>query len=206
MYSGTGLKHFLDILIKITLSGAKIVLLDEPELGLHPDLQRRFMDYLNQLAETKDLQIFIGTHSQVILNYADSINFYRVINNNGTREIKPVDKEAIHTVLSDLGLRPSDLFNQDICLMVEGASEIIFYEHVIRELYKNDFDNVAIGIIQYGGGAAEGIVSGTIDVSNIVPSQKYLLWTRDRDAKPTDMPSTASTRFKNKIERVGYTC
>jgi len=206
LYSGTGLKHFLDILLKITLSGASIVLLDEPELGLHPDLQRRFMDYLNTIATRKDLQIFIGTHSQVILNYVDSINFYRVLNYNGNREILPVEKEAIHTVLSDLGLRPSDFFNQDICLLVEGASEIIFYEHIIRNLYQNEFEKIAIGIIQYGGGAAEGIINGTIDISNIVPSQKYLLWTRDRDSKPTEIPSNISTRFKNKIESTGYTC
>lgn len=206
LYSGTGLKHFLDILIKITLSGATIVLLDEPELGLHPDLQRRFIDYLHQLAEQKGIQIFIGSHSQVILNYAESIKFYRVLNNAGDRKILPVDKEAVHTVLSDLGIRPSDLFNQDICLLIEGASEVVYFEHVIRTLYKDDFEKVAIGIIQYGGGAAEGIVSGSIDVSNIIPSQKYLLWLRDRDAKPVENPSQASTKFKNKITQNGYEC
>ncbi|MBR08652.1 MAG: hypothetical protein CMP48_13365 [Rickettsiales bacterium] len=206
LYSGTGLKHFLDILIKITLSGATVVLLDEPELGLHPDLQRRFIEYLHKLSVEKDIQIFIGSHSQVILNYAESIKFYRVLNNKGSREILPVDKEAVHTVLSDLGIRPSDLFNQDICLMVEGASEIVFFEHVIRTLYKSEFEKVAIGIIQYGGGAAEGIISGSIDVSNIVPSQKYLYWLRDRDARPIDAPSNPSTRFKNKIQQHGFDC
>lgn len=206
LYSGTGLKHFLDILIKITLSGAKIVLLDEPELGLHPDLQRRFINYLHQLSVDKEIQFFIGSHSQVILNYAESIKFYRVINNAGERKVLPVDKEAVHTVLSDLGIRPSDLFNQDICLLVEGATEIVFFEHVIRNLYKADFENVAIGIIQYGGGAAEGIISGAIDVSNIVPAQKYLLWLRDRDTRPDDIPSLQSTKFKNKINQYGYEC
>jgi len=206
IYSGTGLKHFLDILIKITLSGAKIVLLDEPELGLHPDLQRRFIEYLHELATSKGIQFFIGSHSQVILNYAESIKFYRVLNNSGKREILSVDKEAVHTVLSDLGIRPSDLFNQDICLLVEGASEIVFFEHLIRTLYKSDFEKLAVGIIQYGGGAAEGIVSGAIDISNIVPSQKYLFWLRDRDAKPIDLPSSPSTKFKNKIIEDGYVC
>jgi predicted ATPase len=206
LYSGTGLKHFLDILVKITLSGANIVMLDEPELGLHPDLQRRFIEYLQQLSVSKGLQIFIGSHSQVILNYAESIKFYRVINNIGNREIIPVEKEAVHTVLSDLGIRPSDIFNQDICLLVEGASEIIFFEHIIRRLYKDDFEKISVGIIQYGGDAAAGIISGTIDISNIVSSQEYLLWMRDRDARPVDVPSSASTRFKNAIQENGYDC
>lgn len=206
LYSGTGLKHFLDILIKITLSGAKIVLLDEPELGLHPDLQRRFIEYLHQLADSKGIQVFVGSHSQVFLNYADTIKFFRVLNNSGTREVLPVDKEAVHTVLSDLGIRPSDLFNQDICLLVEGASDVIFFEHIIRGIYKNDFEKIAIGIVQYGGGAAEGIISGAIDITNIVPSQKYLFWIRDRDARPTENPSINATQLKNKIEQSGYPC
>lgn len=206
LYSGTGLKHFLDILIKITLSRANIVLLDEPELGLHPDLQRQFLDYLHKLSEEKNIQIFIGSHSQVILNYANSINFYKVSNNKGNRQIFPVEEEAVHTVLSDLGIRPSDLFNQDICLLVEGASEVVFYEHIIRNLYSQEFDRIAIGVIQYGGSAAEGIISGTIDISNIVPAQKYLLWTRDRDSMPTEEPSSASKKFKNKINENGYEC
>ena len=56
-----------------------------------------------------------------------------------------------------MGIRPSDVFNQDICLLVEGATEIIFFEHVIRNLYQDEFKNLAVGIIQYAGGAAEGI-------------------------------------------------
>lgn len=206
LYSGTGLKHFLDILIKITLSGATVVLLDEPELGLHPDLQRRFMQYLNDLSTKKNIQLFIATHSQVILNYADSIKFFRIINNSGARTVIPVETDAIHTVLGDLGIKPSDIFNQDICLLVEGASEIIFFEHIIRNLYKQELENIAIAIIQYNGSSADGIIAGTIDISNIVSAQKYLLWTRDRDNQPKDIPSTKSTNFKKIIEQRGYRC
>ncbi len=206
LYSGTGLKHFLDILVKVTLSGASIVLLDEPELGLHPDLQRRFFEYLQRLAEEKDLQIFLGTHSQVILNYTEFINFFRIKNDSGNRTINHVASEAIQTVLSDLGIRPSDVFNQDICLMVEGASEIIFFEHVIRELYSDEFEKIGFGIIQYGGGAADGIIKGSISVSNIVPAQSYIYWIRDRDAQPDANPSTSSNQFKRKIEEDGYEC
>jgi len=206
LYSGTGLKHFLDILVKTTLSKPDIVLLDEPELGLHPDLQRRFFEYLHDLAIKEKIQIFLGTHSQVILNYAETINFYRIINKSGRREILPVAKEAIHTVLSDLGIRPSDLFNQDICLLVEGQTDVIYWENIIRRIYKSEFEKIAIGIIQYGGASADGIIGDKINVSNIVPVQKYVYWLRDRDSKPTEIPSTNSTRFLNKLVSLGFEC
>lgn len=203
LYSGTGLKHFLDVLIKATLSGAKILLLDEPEMGLHPDLQRRFMEYLVELAIQKDLQIFIATHSPVLLNYTADIQCYRVINSNGTRAINKVPTEANHLLLSDLGIRPSDIFNYDICLMVEGQAEVIFFEHILRVLYKEDFYGVAVTVIQYGGDAAAAISNGTLQIRNITAAQKYTFWLRDRDAMPTEEPSTNSTKFQNSLEKAG---
>lgn len=206
LYSGSGLKHFIDILLKTTVSGANIVLLDEPEMGLHPDLQRRFIGYLRRMAEEKQIQIFMATHSQVLLNYADTLSYYRVTNSKGRRSVISVPNEAIHTLLSDMGLRPSDVFNQDICLLVEGASEVVYFEHILHELYADDFAKIAVGVIQYGGSAADGIISGDISTANIVPAQKYTFWIRDRDSKPDELPSTDSNKFKNALERHGLKC
>lgn len=203
LYSGTGLRHFLDVLLKTTVSGANVVLLDEPELGLHPDLQRRFVEYLARLAHDKEIQFFLATHSQVLLNYADSIVYYRIVNTRGARQLLRVERNAIETLLSDLGLRPSDVLNQDICILVEGASDVVFFEHIIRVLYKDEFQNVAVAILQYGGSAAEGIISGAIDVANIVPAQRFTFWIRDRDAAPVDPPNTNSIKFLNALQREG---
>jgi len=206
LYSGSGLKHFIDILLKATISNAKIILLDEPEMGLHPDLQRQFIDYLKKLAFEKNMQIFIATHSPVLLNYADSIQYFRVINNKGARKVLKIPNDAVHTLWSDVGIRPSDIFNQDICLLVEGASEIVFFEHIIRTLYEKEFANIGVGILQYGGSAADGIINGHIDVSNIVAAQKYTYWLRDRDAPGGDIPSTSSTKFKNALYKQNIEC
>lgn len=203
LYSGTGLKHFLDVLLKTTVSGAKVVLLDEPELGLHPDLQRRFVEYLTRLAKEQQIQFFLATHSQVLLNYADSMVYYRITNTKGSRSLVRVDKEAVDTLLADLGLRPSDVLNQDICLLVEGATDVVFFEHVLRTLYAAEFQRLAIAVLQYAGAAADGIVSGAIDVSNIVPAQKHTYWIRDRDASPSEIPSSSSTKFLNALNKKG---
>lgn len=206
LYSGTGLKHFLDVLLKTTVSGATVVLLDEPELGLHPDLQRRFVEYLTRLAQDKQIQFFLATHSQVLLNYANSITYFRIINTKGTRELLSVKGDAVDTLLSDLGLRPSDVLNQDMCLLVEGATDVIFFEHIVRVLYKDEFQRIAIGVLQYGGGAAEGIVSGSISVANIVPAQKYTYWIRDRDSPSGTNPSANATKFHNALNSEGLEC
>ena len=206
LYSGSGLKHFIDVLVKTVVSGANIILLDEPEMGLHPDLQRRFITYLRQLTEDKGLQVFMATHSPILLSYADVLTYYRVVNHQGCRQVIPVSDDAIHTLLSDMGIRPSDVFNQDICLLVEGPSDVVFFEHLIRTLYMDEFEKIGLAVLQYGGSSADGIVSGSINVSNIVPAQNYIYWVRDRDAPPGQQPASNSTRFKHALESQGHRC
>ncbi|MFW2572442.1 hypothetical protein, partial [Legionella sp. 29fVS95] len=131
------------------------------------------------------------------------IKCYRVINSKGSREIKAVPLDANQLLLSDLGIRPSDIFNYDICLMVEGQSEIIFFEHILRVLYKDEFKGVAVTVIQYGGDAAAAIQHGTIEIKNITAAQKYTFWLRDRDAMPDKEPSTNTTKFTNSLIKAG---
>ncbi|MBE3129046.1 MAG: AAA family ATPase [Actinobacteria bacterium] len=201
IYSGTGLLHFLEVLLKIIVSKANIVLFDEPESALHPDLQRQFIEFLHRISKEKDIQFFLATHSQVLLNYVDLVTIYRITNKKGKREVSQISKDAAYTILSDLGLRASDIFNQDICILLEGQSDVIFFEHIIRTLYEKEFNNIAVAILQYGGSAAEGIISERIEVSNIVPAQKYIFWIHDRDAKPSEKPASNATKFKNSIEK-----
>ncbi len=206
LYSGTGLKHFIDILVKVALSKANIDLIDEPEMGLHPELQKVFVDYLARLANEKSIQIIVATHSPVFLSFLDKVNLYKVSNKKGERNVINIPKESCHILLSDFGIKPSDIFNQDICLMVEGQTEVIFFQHIIRKLYSEEFEKIGIGVIQYGGGAAEGIINGAIDVSNIVPTEKYVFWVHDRDAKPSESPSTSATKFQNAILKSQMRC
>jgi ABC-type multidrug transport system ATPase subunit len=46
------------------------VLIDEPELHLHPNLQLKVFDYLRVLSSTDLLQIIVATHSPTIVEYA----------------------------------------------------------------------------------------------------------------------------------------
>jgi predicted ATP-dependent endonuclease of OLD family len=206
VYSGTGMRHFLDIIIKAKISKANIILLDEPEMGLHPDQQRKLIEYLDRFSRESNVQIFMATHSPVMLTFADKINYYKVHNRKGNRSVVPVPKDSIHTLMSDIGIKPSDYFNMDICLMVEGQTDVIFFEHIIRTFYKKEFKNIHIGVIQYGGSAADGIIKNKIDISNLVSAQKYTFWIRDRDSKPTDDPYSNSKKFCNKIKKAKHKC
>jgi hypothetical protein len=83
---------------------------------------------------------------------------------------------------------------------------VVFFEHILRVLYREEFENIAVGILQYGGSSADGIIKGDIGVSNIAPAQPYTFWIRDRDAPPTEPPSSASTKFSNALKRNNLSC
>jgi len=70
----------------------------------------------------------------------------------------------------------------------------------------DEFEKIGLAVLQYGGSSADGIVSGSINVSNIVPAQNYIYWVRDRDAPPGQQPASNSTRFKHALERQGHRC
>ena len=206
LYAGAGLKHFLDILIKTTFSQARVVLLDEPEMGMHPDLQRKFVGHLGRLADEKGLQFFIATHSPVFLAPSEAVNLYRAGNTGGRRDVRAVAKEVTYTLWGDLGIRPSDLLQNDIVLFVEGQSDVIFLEHVVNTLYADDLKEVSVGVVQYGGDAALGIIGGRIKVANIGSAQGYCLWTRDKDSEVGAPPSSDSTKFAEALEQAGQRC
>lgn len=206
VYAGTGLKHFIDIFVKVTLSQASVVLIDEPEMGLHPSLQREMLNFIYELAQDKKIQFFFATHSPVFLTDVNKINVFCMQNRLGKRSASFVSKEFLHTIWGDLGLRPGDLLQNDIVILVEGQTDIIFFEEIINRLYHEEFKDIAIGIVQYGGSAAEGIYSGKIKIENIVSGKSDRLWIRDRDASPSNEPSTNSKKFCNALGRHDEIC
>lgn len=54
----------------------KLFLLDEPELHLHPDLQRRMLTYMRERSSRDNVQFILVTHSPTILDEASDEELY----------------------------------------------------------------------------------------------------------------------------------
>lgn len=53
-----------------------LVLLDEAEMALHPRIQKNLLQYLNQIANEKDLTVFVATHSVTMIKVTNKLNIY----------------------------------------------------------------------------------------------------------------------------------
>jgi len=205
IYAGTGLRHFVDIFVKTVLSRASVVLIDEPEMGLHPSLQRELLTHLLKLNEEKGTQFFIATHSPVFLSETENVSLFVMQNRKGKRAAEPVNRDSLYTFWGDLGIRPGELLQNDVVVLVEGQDDVIFFERVL-ELYREEFHSIAVAVVQYGGDAALGIIGGRIKVGNIVSGSSHRLWIRDRHTAPEESPDANSTKFKNALKRNQEEC
>jgi len=122
-----------------------IFLIDEAELHLHPSAQRALKKALLDISGNGD-QVFVNTHSSVL-----------VVDNNDTQFIfkaEKIDKKTEITLADEimkmniiydlLGGSPSDLLLPVNFLIVEGQSEYMFLDTIIRRFYKDKFGKIKI--------------------------------------------------------------
>lgn len=146
--NGSGVKEALRLMLNIELDSPDIILVEEPEIHLHPALEMSVMRYLRKKSETT--QIFLTTHSTNFIDSGDysSIQFVKKI--TSTKSSLLTAEDASEILPKELGLRPSTLFMFDKLLFVEGSSD----EAVLREwatTLRHDLSRTGVGFINIEG-------------------------------------------------------
>jgi hypothetical protein len=123
---GEGIAQATIIAGALTSVERPILILEDPELGFHPLLQRRLLDTLSDI---EGLLAFLATHSNHIMDSAaPAVSFHHLTSGlDGFRSIHAVEAGDIRA-LSDLGVRPSSLAASNCVIWVEGPSDAIYLE------------------------------------------------------------------------------
>ena len=100
-YAGSGESSVISLVVKLhSLKEKSLVVLDEPETSIHPEAQKRLVEYIKLITREKSLQVVISTHSAEIVSQFDegSIrSFYK--NFDGTYSIKKtIPSLALHEI------------------------------------------------------------------------------------------------------------
>jgi hypothetical protein len=153
---GTGIGECLTILLVCKIAGQSrqmpgmhICVLEEPELFLHPKLQRQLME----LIQSYGVQLIATTHSPTVLDLAwrSSWNLFATHHDTETHQIgvSRVPHDGIGVVLNDLGVRPSDWLQSDGVLFVEGPTDVPVFKKWLS-LMPGD-SRKSIAVIPIGG-------------------------------------------------------
>lgn len=104
------------------------VLIDEPELHLHPNLQTKILDYLRTISTRENAQFIIATHSTTIVENANSDELYllqpsETVSLGENQLLKIANDEAKLEVLRGVFGSTSNLTALRPIVVVEGKRE-----------------------------------------------------------------------------------
>ncbi|MER9415300.1 ATP-binding protein [Mesorhizobium sp. M0306] len=145
---GTGLHQIILMAANVISVTNSIVCIEEPELHLHPELQRQFMRFLE--AETTN-QYFITTHSAHVMDAVDAAVFSVELKEGSTHFRRAIGRQSRRAICDDLGYRPSDLLQSNCIVWVEGPSDRLYLNHWISNKDSTLVEGIHYSIMFYGG-------------------------------------------------------
>jgi len=193
--NGAGVREALRIILDLELNRPDFVLIEEPEVHLHPGLEKVIHAYL--VEKSKLSQIFVATHSTNFLDTSASQNIFILSRNaEGHSSVERVSSEDdILRVPDEVGLTPSSVLMFDRLVFVEGPSD----EDILREFARKldiDLAGKNISFVQMGGATrfAHYAAEATI---GILSKRRIPMWfIVDRDEKDGD-------DIRRLVERLG---
>lgn len=139
-----------------------VIVIDEPELSLHPAVQKRLMKKILEYSKTR--QIILSTHSPYFISWDAIINggiLIRVVNKNNRTECYCTDssfQNKCRKIKNDLnnphllGLDSNEVFFlEDNIVLVEGQEDVVIYQKILNQL-KIDVKGTFFG---WGAGGAD---------------------------------------------------
>ncbi len=136
---GSGFRRIFTILLYIFHPEYNIVLIDEPEIHLHPALIKKLMwSMQNSMAG----QIFFTTHSPLFIQPITLSQVRRVIHNNNTTKVFSLDKIGFdyQRLIQELNADNLEMFFADKVILVEGVSDRLLIRGLIDKFYNKDKD------------------------------------------------------------------
>jgi len=148
--ASSGEKEIFNFLLGIFAFNIRngLVIIDEPDLHLHPKWQTILVDLFQELSSVNNNQFLIVTHSPTFINERTIENVFRVyIDNETSRVIQPERsslpkvKDLLHIVNT---FNNEKIFFADKVVLVEGIGDRLIFQRLIKECQKNNQEIVEI--------------------------------------------------------------
>ncbi|WP_010423087.1 ATP-dependent nuclease [Anaerophaga thermohalophila] len=133
-----------------------IIIIDEPELHLHPRWQNVLLDLFIELSSLTNNQFILSTHSPTFINDKSYNHIFRIYKdeNNVSKEITLKDsslfklRDILHIVNST---NNEKIFFADVVLLVEGITDRLVFQKILNEQINSINATRIIEIIEIKG-------------------------------------------------------
>ncbi|ELX04644.1 putative ATP-dependent endonuclease of OLD family [Acinetobacter sp. BIGb0102] len=157
------LLYIASILAELTLTKEeslyRLLLIEEPEAHLHPQLQVRLLDHLEKVANEHKVQVIVTTHSTVL---ASSVHLDKII--HLTKNDNPTATPLAECGLADnnlnflnrwLDITKSNLLFASGVILVEGIAEQMIIPELAKTVLKgkeiNNIEDYGVSVINLNG-------------------------------------------------------
>ncbi|PGV81857.1 MULTISPECIES: ATP-dependent nuclease [Bacillus cereus group] len=151
--SGDGIYNAIFLVAKVlnNFDAMNIVFIDEPEIGLHPMLQQRFIKLLRKLSREFPIQWVLATHSPFILqSLKDNEKLYLIKHDGDQTNCQDIDIDNKGLVFSTLGAYLPLALSAKGIIFVEGQTEVTVLTLLLDRVGLN-IERERILIIPLGG-------------------------------------------------------
>jgi len=136
----SGVKSFFMIIMTIYGYDLEswLLIIDEPELHLHPQMQNSFTEFINEISEKLNLQVILATHSPLMVNEDNIFNVYRFTKKwtgteiiNPSLEISADESDLVHMLKFE---NVSKIFFVNKIILVEWETDVYFFDYYLNFL------------------------------------------------------------------------
>lgn len=196
---GTGIHHLVILCSALAMHSGRVVTIEEPEIHLHPDLQRKFLRFI---AEQTANTYYITTHSNVFLDARSDVNVYHVRFDGQRSEFVHAETTArSREVLTDMGYKASDLLQSNCVIWVEGPSDRVYLNQWLALTAPDLVEGIHYSIAFYGGSVLPHFTASADPVDDLVDVlriNRHAVFVMDRDG---DSETAQLGAGKSRIQR-----
>lgn len=208
---GTGIHELIILAIAVYAHDNVIFCIEEPEIHLHPLLQKEFLRFL--MEETPNRYV-LATHSHALMTPGPDCNVVHIWQKDGVTRSRTVEStEHSLDVLHDLGIDASDLLQARSVIWVEGPSDRIYLNRWLSLVAPDLREGVDYSIMFYGGRLLSHLSLEREDFPNpddLIPllriNQHSAIMIDSDRGKASDPIRETKERVRAECEKAGVPC